>query len=93
VDPAATKVARLSPREREVVQLLGEGKTSKEVAVMLGVTLKTAKTHRGKVMLKLKLHSIAELVLYAVRNQIVHVQLPAGLRLPNPTGVVSQRIN
>lgn len=93
VDPAAAKVARLSPREREVVQLLGEGKTSKEVAMTLGVTLKTARTHRGNVMLKLKLHSIAELVLYAVRNEIVHVQLPAGLRLPNPTGVVSQRIN
>ncbi len=93
VDPAVAKVARLSPREREVVQLLGEGKTSKEVAITLGVTLKTARTHRGNVMLKLKLHSIAELVLYAVRNEIVHVQLPAGLRLLNPTGVVSQRIN
>jgi DNA-binding NarL/FixJ family response regulator len=93
VGPAAANVARLSPREREVVQLLGEGKTSKEVATMLGVTLKTARTHRGNVMLKLKLHSIAELVLYAVRNEIVHVQLPAGLRLPNPTGVASQRIN
>jgi DNA-binding NarL/FixJ family response regulator len=93
VDPAVAKVARLSPREREVVQLLGEGKTSKEVAMTLGVTLKTARTHRGNVMLKLKLHSIAELVLYAVRNEIVHVQLPAGLRLLNPTGVVSQRIN
>jgi DNA-binding NarL/FixJ family response regulator len=93
VDPAAAKVARLSPREREVVQLLGEGKTSKEVATMLGMTLKTAKTHRGKVMLKLKLHSIAELVLYAVRNEIVHVHLPVSLRLPNPTGVASQRIN
>jgi DNA-binding CsgD family transcriptional regulator len=76
-----------------VVQLLGEGRTSKEVASTLGVTLKTARTHRGNVMLKLKLHSIAELVLYAVRNEIVHVQLPSGLRLPNLTGVVSQRIN
>jgi DNA-binding NarL/FixJ family response regulator len=92
-DPSAAKVARLSPREREVVQLLGEGKTSKEVATMLGVTLKTLKTHRGNVMLKLKLHSIAELVLYAVRNEIIHVQLPAALRLPNPTGAASQRIN
>ncbi len=93
MDPAAANAARLSPREREVLQLLGEGKTSKEVAVMLGVTLKTAKKHRGNVMAKLKLHSIAELVLYAVRNEIVHVQLPEGLRSPNPTGVVSQRIH
>jgi DNA-binding CsgD family transcriptional regulator len=93
MDPAAANAARLSPREREVLQLLGEGKTSKEVAVMLGMTLKTARKHRGNVMLKLKLHSIAELVLYAVRNEIVHVQLPEGLRSPNPIGVVSQRIH
>ena len=61
--PAAAKVPRLSPREREVVQLLGEGKTTKDVAVMLNVTVKTAETHRSNIMLKLKLHSIAELVL------------------------------
>jgi DNA-binding NarL/FixJ family response regulator len=82
--PAAAKVPRLSPREREVVQLLGEGKTTKDVAVMLNVTVKTAETHRSNIMLKLKLHSIAELVLYAVRNEIVHVQLPAVLRSPSP---------
>jgi DNA-binding NarL/FixJ family response regulator len=87
MDPPAAKVARLSPREREVVQLLGEGKTSKEVAAALGVTLKTAETHRGNVMVKLKLHSIAELVLYAVRNEIVHVHLPFVLRFPNPEEV------
>jgi DNA-binding NarL/FixJ family response regulator len=84
VGPAAAKVRRLSPREREVVQLLGEGKTTKEVATILDVSVKTAETHRSNIMLKLKLHSIAELVLYAVRNEIVHVQLPAVLRFPNP---------
>jgi DNA-binding NarL/FixJ family response regulator len=82
--PAAPKIPRLSPREREVVQLLGEGKTTKDVAVMLNVTVKTAETHRSNIMLKLKLHSIAELVLYAVRNEIVHVQLPAVLHFPSP---------
>jgi DNA-binding NarL/FixJ family response regulator len=82
VGPAAAKVHKLSPREREVVQLLGEGKTTKQVAMMLNVTVKTAETHRSNI--KLKLHSIAELVLYAVRNEIVHVQLPAVLRFPNP---------
>jgi DNA-binding NarL/FixJ family response regulator len=82
--PAAVKIPRLSPREREVVQLLGEGKTTKDVAVMLNVTVKTAETHRSNIMLKLKLHSIAELVLYAVRNEIVHVQLPAVPRFPSP---------
>jgi DNA-binding NarL/FixJ family response regulator len=68
---------RLTLREREVVQLVGEGKTSKEVATLLGITVKTAETHRSNIMVKLKLHSTVELVLYAVRNEIVHVQLPA----------------
>ena len=81
--PAAARVPRLSPREREVVQLVAEGKTSKEVAEILNVAVKTADTHRSNILLKLKLHSIAELVLYAVRNEIVHVQLPAEVRFPN----------
>src|SRR3984893_16413570 len=88
---AVPKVPKLSPREREVVQLLGEGKSTKEVATILAVTVKTAETHRSNIMLKLKLHSIAELVLYAVRNEIVHVQLPAVLRFPNP-GIAAPRL-
>ena len=84
VSPAAAKAPRLSPREREVVQLVAEGKTSKEVAVILNVAVKTADTHRSNILLKLKLHSIAELVLYAVRNEIVHVPLPSVVRSPNP---------
>lgn len=83
--PTAPKVPRLSPREREVVQLLGEGKTTKEVAAILGVATKTAETHRSNIMFKLKLHSIAELVLYTVRNEIVHVQRPTVLRFPGPS--------
>ena len=80
---AAVMPPTLSPREREVVQLVGEGKTSKEIAMLLGVTLKTVETHRSNIMLKLQLHSTVELVLYAVRNEIVHVQLPAKvLRVP-----------
>ena len=77
IGPAVATLPRLSPREREVVQLVGEGKTSKEVATMLGMTLKTAETHRSNIMIKLNLHSTVELVLYAVRNEIIHVQLPA----------------
>jgi DNA-binding NarL/FixJ family response regulator len=84
VGPAAAKAPRLSPREREVVQLVAEGRTSKEVAVILNVAVKTADTHRSNILLKLKLHSIAELVLYAVRNEIVHVPLPSVVRSPNP---------
>jgi DNA-binding NarL/FixJ family response regulator len=82
--PVTVKIRRLSPREREVVQLLGEGKSSKDVAAELNIALKTAETHRSNVMIKLDLHSIAELVLYAVRNEIVHVPLPAVLRFPGP---------
>ena len=64
---------RLTPREREVVQLLAEGKTSKEVAVTLNLSVKTAETHRTNIMRKLDLHSVADLTLYAVRNGIVQV--------------------
>ena len=85
VGPAVTKVAKLSPREREVVQLVSEGKASKEVAEILSMTVATAETHRSNILRKLKLHSIAELVLYAVRNEIVHVQSPTVLRFAKPT--------
>jgi DNA-binding NarL/FixJ family response regulator len=78
---------RLSPREREVVQLLSEGKTTKEVAITLSVSVKTAETHRSNIMRKLKIHSVAELVLYAVRNEIVHVPLVPVLPFPNAESV------
>ena len=63
----------LTPREREVIQLLAEGKTSKEVAVALNLSVKTAETHRTNLMRKLDLHSVADLTLYAVRNGIVQI--------------------
>jgi DNA-binding NarL/FixJ family response regulator len=78
--PAAISRNRLTPREREIVQLLAEGKSTKEVAVALGLSVKTAETHRSNIMRKLQLHSVSDLVLYAVRNNIVHVQ--AGLETP-----------
>lgn len=61
----------LTAREREVVQLMAEGKSSKEVANSLDISVKTAETHRANIMRKLKIHSVAELVLYAVRNLII----------------------
>lgn len=61
----------LSSREREIVQLLAEGKSSKEVAVILGVSVKTAETHRANIMRKLEMHSVSELVRYAVRNRMI----------------------
>lgn len=63
----------LTPREREVIQLLAEGKTSKEVAAALNLSVKTAETHRTNLMRKLDLHSVADLTLYAVRNGIVQI--------------------
>ena len=63
----------LTPREREVIQLVAEGKTTKEVATVLSLSVKTAETHRTNLMRKLDLHSIAALTLYAVRNGIVQI--------------------
>jgi DNA-binding NarL/FixJ family response regulator len=62
---------RLTPRQREIVQLLAEGKSSKEVAVALGLSVKTAETHRANIMRKLDCHSVSEVVRYAIRNNII----------------------
>lgn len=62
---------QLTPREREVVQLLAEGKSTKGVARTLGISVKTADTHRTNVMRKLHLHSQSELVRYAIRNNLI----------------------
>lgn len=62
---------RLTAREREIVQLLAEGKSNKEVAAALNISVKTAETHRARIMAKLGFRSIGELVRYAVRNGIV----------------------
>jgi DNA-binding NarL/FixJ family response regulator len=70
-DPQSLLRSRLTSREREIVQLLAEGKSSKEVATALGISVKTAETHRANIMRKLELHSVSELVRYAVRNQII----------------------
>jgi DNA-binding NarL/FixJ family response regulator len=72
----------LTPRERQVVQLLAEGKTTKEVASLLNLSVKTAETHRSNIMAKLGLHSISEVVLYAVRNNIVQAFNPANPVMP-----------
>jgi DNA-binding NarL/FixJ family response regulator len=68
-----TASGQLTSREREVIQLLAEGRTSKEVAVTLNLSVKTAETHRTNLMRKLGLHSVADLTRYAVRNGIVQV--------------------
>ena len=62
---------RLTSREREILQLLAEGKSSKEVSVSLDISMKTDETHRANIMRKLNTHSTSELVRYALRNQII----------------------
>lgn len=84
VRSALPALSRLTSREREVLQLVSESRTNKEISATLNVSVKTIETHRSNMMSKLNLHSIAELVMYAVRNDIVHVSLPAVLRFPNP---------
>jgi two-component system response regulator NreC len=65
------KTEGLTPREREIVQLLGEGKSNKEVGAVLGISIKTVETHRATTMRKLRLDSFADLVRYAIRNKII----------------------
>ena len=69
----AARQCVLTPREREVIQLVAEGKTTKEIATALSLSVKTAETHRTNLMRKLDLHSVAALTLYAVRNGIVQI--------------------
>jgi DNA-binding NarL/FixJ family response regulator len=61
----------LTPRERQVLQLVAEGKTTKEVAVVLGVSVKTAESHRTRLMEKLDVHETASLVRYAIRTGLI----------------------
>lgn len=61
----------LTPREREILQLLAEGRTNKEVANILKLSLYTVETHRGNILVKLNLHGVPELILYAVRKGII----------------------
>lgn len=66
-----TCTTELTPREREVIQLLGEGYGNKASAMQLGVSVKTLETHRAAIMRKLDIHTTADLVHYAVRNCII----------------------
>ena len=62
----------LSSRERQVLQLVAEGKTTKDIAVILGVSIKTADTHRTRIMRKLDIHDTAGLVRFAIRRGLIH---------------------
>jgi DNA-binding NarL/FixJ family response regulator len=71
---ASSMRGRLTPREREVLQLLAEGKSTKEVAAVLHVGVKTVETHRRQMMEKLQMYSLAELTKYAIREGITSVE-------------------
>lgn len=66
----------LTAREREITQLLAGGKSSKEAASFLNLSTKTVETHRSNIMRKLSLHSIRDLVVYAIKNKIIQIEMP-----------------
>ena len=70
-DGTETLKERLTAREREIIRLISEGNSSKQVATTLGISVKTADTHRANIMRKLQVHTVSELVRYALRNQII----------------------
>jgi DNA-binding NarL/FixJ family response regulator len=67
----ATRSASLTDRQKEVLQLLAEGRSNKEIAAILGVSIKTVEFHRGQIMRALGVHTVAELTLFAVRLGLV----------------------
>jgi DNA-binding NarL/FixJ family response regulator len=69
-DPDAETGPAITPREREIIQLVAEGKSSKEVAAALQLSVKTVEAHRANIMRKLRINSVTELVRYAIRNGI-----------------------
>ena len=73
-DSTERSQARPTPREVDIIRLLAEGRANKEIAAELGITIRTVETHRARIMLKLGLHSLAELVHYAIRHKIVEPQ-------------------
>ena len=66
--------AQQEMHQTEIVHLLAEGKSNKEIAAQLGITVRTVETHRAKIMLKLGLHSLADLIHYAMRHGMVSAQ-------------------
>ena len=71
LNPITRENPTLTPREREIVQLVAEGRSTKELADRLGISPKTAETHRTNIMRKLNVHSVSEVVRYAIRNKLV----------------------
>jgi DNA-binding NarL/FixJ family response regulator len=70
---AASSMESLTPRQREILQMIAEGKSTKQIAYVLEVSVKTIETHRASLMERLAIHDVAGLVLYAVRNHLVSI--------------------
>jgi DNA-binding NarL/FixJ family response regulator len=75
-NPGESTLDSLTPRQREILQLIAEGKSTKEIAFVLEVSIKTVETHRAALMERLDIHDIAGLVLFAVRNDLVSAERP-----------------
>ena len=75
IDGGTAAVDPLTPRERQVLQLVAEGKTTKEAAWVLGISVKTAESHRTRIMAKLNVHDTANLVRYAIRSGLVSAEV------------------
>jgi len=79
--------SQLTPKEREIAQLLAEGVPAKQIAARLAISLKTVGTHREHIMLKLKIHSIAQLTRYAIREGLTSLDTPGeDSRSEHPSG-------
>ncbi len=78
VDDGDNSQEQPTPREVEIIRLLARGKANKEIAAELGIAIRTVETHRANIMLKLGIHSLAELIHYAIRHDIVATPSAAG---------------
>ena len=72
--------SRLTPREQEIVRLVADSRTNKEIATLLSISVRTVETHRSNIMEKLGIHSVSDLIMYAIRNGLKDVS-PQGGRL------------
>lgn len=70
--------SRLTAREQEVVRLIADGRTNKEVAAALNISIRTVETHRSNIMEKLDIHTVSDLILYAIRNGLKDPSRPGG---------------
>jgi DNA-binding NarL/FixJ family response regulator len=83
------RLPTLTAREREITQLLAEGNSSKEVASLLNLSTKTVETHRSNIMRKLNFHSIRDLVVYAIKNNLIQIEMSPEVKTPTGSPVAS----